>query len=145
MPSPTLSRLCYRKPCIPQLGAWSQLFLSCSVGQSLCQVCNKNSSNMCGVDFQSGLVTPPPGRRGVGELKRLSHLASLLLGGWESSRGSPLPRVGPFWEAQPVLAGPSCLPRPPLGSVPVKLWSITRSLSRLLHIFALSVPPPPAS
>lgn len=53
---------------------------------------------------------------------------------------------------RPGLASPGQLERAPpasplplLGRVPVKLWPITRSLSQLLPVFALSVPPPLAS
>lgn len=85
-----------------------------SVGQSLCQVCNKSSSDMSDVSVRSDLVTPPPGRREVGEFKRLSHLACLFLGGWASSRGSPPPRVGPFWAVQASSSRPLLPPPSPL-------------------------------
>lgn len=93
------------------------------------------------------LAWSPPPLEG-GELGNLNDYPTSLLFFWEvgsPAGGARCSGLAPSGKRRPVLAGPSCLPRPPLGSVPVKLWSITRSLSRLLHIFALSVPPPPAS
>lgn len=62
MPWPTLSCLCYRESCTLYSAAPS-LF---SVHYSLCQICNKNSSDVCDVNVQSALVLPRknPGKEG---------------------------------------------------------------------------------
>lgn len=67
---------------------------------------------------------------------------TFLLG---SSRGSPVARVGPYWAVEASIGQPLCLPLPPLGLLPSETVVDNRSLSRLLHIFTLSVPPPSSS
>lgn len=133
----------------PLLWAWSQLFLSSPLSDNHCaeSLIKARHPRMI-LTFNLAQSRPrPPGLRGVGELSNSSQLASPLREVGRPAGGARSPGLAPPGRRRPVLVGPPCLPLsplPPLGLVPVKLWSITRSLSRLPHISAPSLPPPPA-
>lgn len=127
-PSASLSETCRRGrwgPSLPCPGrvsgscvspAWSLVsaVLFC-VPQSLCQICNKHSSDVRAVSVPSCLVVPPtPGRRGVGGLSN-SPPTSMSLSGevGHPAGGACCPRLAPSLPPRPVPACPACLPLPP--------------------------------
>lgn len=54
-------------------------------------------------------------------------------------------RVGLYWAVEASIGQPPCLPLSLLGLLPSETVVDNQSLSRLLHIFTLSVLPPSGS
>lgn len=84
-----------------------------------------------------------PRKEGVGGLRAPlpPQLLLSIVVGWPAG-GAHRPGLTSGGSAGQLEPAPPAFPFPLLGRVPVKLWSITHSLSQLLPIFVLSVPPP---